>query len=133
MPAFVDQRQRKLPLAPPKQIAAAAEPPAAPIRVGLALACYLIVRVCAWLAANIVGGLGIMVLMLLALGGGSIAGAFTHLDNLSSRYLAADPARRLAFDHQLLWIVLLAGFAILLIRLPAFVGRLRRELQESQK
>ena len=127
MPAYVDRRQQALPLQAP-------EPPPTPkIRVGIALACYILVRVCAWLAANIVGGFGVMVLMLLGLSGGSIEGAFTHLDNLSSRYLAADPARRLAFDHQLLWIVLLAGFAILLIRLPAFVDRLRRELEEPQK
>jgi hypothetical protein len=127
MPAFVDRRQQSLPLPPPE----APRQPA--VRAGFALGCYLLVRVGAWLAANIVGGFGVMVLMLLALSGGSIVAAFTHLDNLSSRYLAADPARRLAFDHQLLWIVLLSGFAILLIRLPAFVGRLRREIQEPAK
>lgn len=123
-----DGRQQALPLQAPE-----VAPPPRSIRSGLALGFYILLRVVGWLAANIVGGFGMIVVLLLALSGGRVAALFAHLENLSSRYLAADAGRRLAFDGQLLWIVLLSALAILLIRLPAFIGRLRRELAETAR
>ena len=57
--------------------------------------------------------------------------ALLQIDNLASRYVAADHGRRWMFEHYLVqtFMVLLIGSTLL--RAPGFVRRVRRELAQE--
>lgn len=91
-------------------------------------AAYVVLSTLFWAGGVVLRVLGCGVLLFLLLSGGNMEGFFFHIDNLASRYVAADAARRAAFND-----LVLQGFMILLaaavaLRGPGFVRRLRAGL-----
>ena len=94
----------------------------------MADAAYVVLTVSGWIAGNVLGVLGCAVGMFLVISHGDLNAFFLHLDNLTSRYVAADFGRREAFQHQIVQVFVLACLMILIVRGPQFLARLRRDL-----
>ena len=56
--------------------------------------CLLLLRVTGWLSVTLLASAGCLVLLFAMLGGFTADGFFAHLDNLASRFAAADAERR---------------------------------------
>lgn len=69
-------------------------------------------RLSGWLATTTLATLGVATLFFLALGGFSLDGMMLQIDNLTSRFLAADASRRGQFE-AIVFGVLLIGFALI--------------------
>lgn len=110
----------------PSSLAAALEAPQR--RRGADLA-YILLKTSGWLAGNLLGVLGCAVAMFLVISHGNIDTFFLHLDNLASRYVAADADRRAVFGHQVVQVFTIVLVATLALRGPAFVRRLRHDLK----
>ena len=95
-------------------------------------AAYVLVTVTGWLAGNILGVLGCAVAMFLVISHADLNAFFLHVDNLTSRYAAAEPERRAVFDHQVVQVFVIACAVVLVARAPRFISRLRAELAEGQ-
>lgn len=91
-------------------------------------AAYVALSTLMWAGGVVLGVLGCGMLVFLLLSGGNMEGFFFHIDNLASRYVEADAARRAAFNDLVMqgFMVLLAAAVVL--RGPAFVRRLRAGL-----
>lgn len=106
-------------------------PASAPIdRVRRLLAdlCHVMLSSALWLGGTLLAALGSILAIAILAADARMPLFFAHLDNLATRYLAADPARRAAFDLQLIGLSAALALLLILARLPAFVARLRREL-----
>jgi hypothetical protein len=112
-------------------VAASIAPLAGP-RSKVADLAYIILTTTGWLVGNLLGILGCVVAMFIVISHGHIDIFFLHLDNLASRYNAADVGRRAAFDHQLVQVFVVGLGLTLAVRGPLFVTRLRRTLREGQ-
>jgi hypothetical protein len=93
---------------------------------------YVAFSLAAWVVINVLGALGCAVAFFIVISAGEWDAFFLQLDNLTSRYVAADLGRRGMFEHQILW-----AFAILLaiicaLRLPGFIRSLRAGLAEAR-
>ena len=64
---------------------------------GLPDLCLVVLRLAGWVAVTLLAAAGCLVLFFAMLGGFTAQGFFTHLDNLASRFVAADQVRRAAF------------------------------------
>lgn len=73
-------------------------------RDGLAIG----LRLTGWLAVNALAALGLVALAFFAIGSFSLSGTMLQLSNLTTRYVAADAARRGQFDTILIVAALLA-------------------------
>ena len=93
---------------------------------------YIVLTTAGWLAGNLLGILGCVVAMFIVISHGHVDTFFLHLDNLASRYNAADLGRRATFEHQLVQVFVVALVLTLAVRGPVFVSRLRRTLREGQ-
>lgn len=69
-------------------------------------------RLSGWLATTLMATLGIATLFFLILGGFSLEGMMLQLENLASRFLAADAGRREQFEAIALG-CLLIGFVLI--------------------
>ncbi len=69
-------------------------------------------RLSGWLATTLMATLGIATLFFLVLGGFSLEGMMLQLDNLASRFLAADAGRREQFE-AIAFGCLLIGFVLI--------------------
>jgi hypothetical protein len=58
-------------------------------------------RLTGWLAVTVLAALGLLAFIFLALGNFSVPGTMHQLDNLASRYVAADAARQAQFNGLL--------------------------------
>lgn len=91
--------------------------------LGVADACYLLLKLSGWVAITVCCVATVWLGVFVFLGEFSFGQTVLHLDNFSSRYLAADAARRAGFE-QLFWAVsaVLFGLFALFRRhgLPAF-------------
>lgn len=92
---------------------------------------YVALQSSFWVAGTVLGVLGAAVVAFLVIAGGDVDLFFSHVNNLASRYVAADHARRDVFEHQLVQAFLLVALVATAIRLPGFIRRLRRDLQEG--
>ena len=92
---------------------------------------YILLRTTAWLTGNLLGLLGCAVAAFIVISHGQIDTFFLHVDNLAARYVAADVGRRAVFTHQLVQLFVIVFAATMLLRGPAFVARLRRDLAEK--
>ncbi|WP_085811253.1 hypothetical protein [Sphingomonas sp. TZW2008] len=101
-------------------------------RVGADVA-YLAIALSCWTIGNLLALLGCVVAMFLVISHGNIDVFFSHLNNLASRYVAADLGRRAAFQHQLVWGFSIMAVIFFAVRLPRFVIRLRKELAEGPR
>jgi len=93
---------------------------------------YIVLTTAGWLAGNLLGILGCVVAMFIVISHGHVDTFFLHLDNLASRYNAADLGRRATFEHQLVQVFVVVLVLTLAVRGPVFVSRLRRTLREGQ-
>ena len=101
-------------------------------RAAFADASYIVLTTTGWLAGNLLGILGCAVAMFIVISHGHVDTFFLHLDNLASRYNAADLGRRATFEHQLVQVFVVVLALTLAVRGPIFVSRLRRALREGQ-
>jgi hypothetical protein len=69
-------------------------------------------RFSGWLATSALATLGIATLFFLVLGGFTLDGLMLHLDNLASRFVAADASRRGQFA-AISFGVMLTGFVLI--------------------
>jgi hypothetical protein len=67
-------------------------------------------RLTGWVAVTLLVALGLVALAVLALGNFTLPGTMLQLDNLASRYVAANAARQAQFNGLLL--TAFAGFAV---------------------
>jgi hypothetical protein len=86
----------------------------------------------AWMLGNILGALGCAVMFFIVISAGEWDAFFLQLDNLTSRYVAADLGRRGLFEHQLVQVFTLLIIVIALLRVPSFVRHLRQGLAEAR-
>lgn len=61
-------------------------------------ALVVILRISGWLATTVMATLGVATLFFLVLGSFTLSGMMLQVDNLASRFLAADAARREQFE-----------------------------------
>ena len=94
--------------------------------------CYVVLTAAGWLLGNLLSILGCTVALFIIISHGQTDAFFLHVDNLASRYVAADLGRKAAFEHQLVQLFSIILVATLAIRGPRFVARLRRELAEGR-
>lgn len=102
------------------------------MRGALADGCYLLLSGALWCGGTLLAALGTLLALAIIAAGGEPAIFFAHVDNLASRYLAADGARRAEFDLHLITLVGAFALLFLLARLPTFALRIRRELSERR-
>ncbi len=95
-------------------------------------ACYIVLVTTGWLAGNLLGILGCVVAVFLVISHGDMSMFFLHIDNLASRYVAADVGRRTVFEHQMVQILAGVFVIAILVRGPVFVARVRRELRQGR-
>ena len=94
---------------------------------------YIVLTTAGWIAGNLLAILGCAVAMFIVISHARIDMFFLHIDNLASRYVAADMGRRAGFEHQLVQLFIIACALTLLVRGPLFVARLRRELGRGRQ
>jgi hypothetical protein len=99
----------------------------------LADVAYMLIAVAGWVAGNLLAILGCVVVGFLMIAHGDIDLFFHHIDNLASRYVAADAVRRAAFQHQIAWMLATMAVVLFLVRTPRFYLRLRRDLREGSR
>lgn len=98
----------------------------------LADTCYLAIKGSAFAASTLAITLGLPLAFFLALSGWHLDVLFTQIDNLASRYLAADPARRAAFA-DLVDVAFPGMLALIAIwRLPRFVSEVGQGLSTGR-
>lgn len=97
-------------------------------RKSLSDATFVAIMVTGWLAGNVLAVLGCIVATFILISHGDFGVFMAHVDNIASRYVAADAARRAHFEHQVACLLAIVGLALLLLRLPRLVVRLRLEL-----
>ena len=83
--------------------------------------------------SSILMALGLPLFFFLAISGWDLLGLFTHLDNLSGRYLEADAARRLMFSSDLKIMLFAATTLIAALRMPGFIARIASDFPKRSK
>jgi hypothetical protein len=78
-------------------------------------------RLTGWAAVTLLASLGLVTLLFVTLGGFTPSGTMAQLDNLASRYVAADAARRAQFDGFLLTALVLFTACIAFFRRPSLL------------
>jgi hypothetical protein len=101
------------------------------VRRRLAATCFVTLVIVLWTGATLLVSLGIVLAIALAASGASGEILFSHLENLSVHYLAADAHARAVFERDAAG--LFAGIVILcvLLRLPQLVSRLKAGLAKA--
>jgi len=91
--------------------------------------CFVLVETARFAATSLLIALGLPLALFLFVAGWDLHALFTHLGNLSNRYLEADALRRSLFSSDLQIGFLVAGGAVTLFRMPRFLQRLIDELE----
>lgn len=87
--------------------------PAARLRFGWRDLAYFQLRACGFCATTLLIVWGLIALLVFALGGFSFDGAMAQLDNLTTRYRAAEPARRAQFKELVAAAQLVLALAVI--------------------
>jgi hypothetical protein len=95
-----------------------------PVQQYFQTACHIMLEASLFAISSVLMALGLPLCFFLILSGWDLLGLFTHLDNLSSRYLAADGARRLIFSSDLKIMFVAATALIAALRMPGFIRRI---------
>lgn len=117
-------QQPDLPFAPPLKAAKRARS----TRADLQDLAYIALRLALWLLMNGLAVLGCAVALFLIISHGNMPAFFAHLENLSSRFGAADLTRQMRFANQLVQGFWLAFVVMSVMRAPSLVAQLRLEL-----
>ena len=104
-----------------------------PVRKLFQTSCHIMLEASLFTMSSVLMALGLPLCFFLILSGWDLLGLFTHLDNLSSRYLEADGMRRLAFSSDLK--IIFFGFTALIaaLRMPGFTRRIAGAFPERSK
>ena len=94
---------------------------------------FVTMIVAGWLAGNVLALLGCVVATFILVSHGDFTAFMAHVDNIASRYVAADAARRTHFEHQVAILLAVIGLGLLLLRLPRLIVRLRLELDQGSR
>ena len=94
-------------------------------------AAYLVLVTTGWFVGNVLGILGCAIVFFIILGAGQWDAFFLQVDNLASRYVAADLGRRWMFEHYLVQTFMVLLILSTLLRAPGFIRRVRRELAQE--
>ena len=92
-----------------------------PVQQVFQCTCHIMLEASLFAISSVLMALGLPLFFFLAISGWDLLGLFTHLENLSSRYLEADGARRLAFSHDLKFLFAAAAAFVVVIRMPSFL------------
>ena len=95
-----------------------------PVRQCFQATCHFMLEASLFAISSVLMALGLPLCFFLLLSGWDLLGLFTHLDNLSSRYLEADGMRRLAFSSDLKIMFFAATALIGALRIPGFTRRI---------
>lgn len=96
-------------------------------------ACYILAKAGLFLASSYLIALGLPLLFFLLLAGGSAEAFFAHLGNFADRFLAAEPARRVAFLGETKFALMGLATFVVIWRLPRFIFDLERTLSEEKR
>jgi hypothetical protein len=113
------------------EAAAAPEPARPSIRRIVADFSYLLLTGAGFTVSTCLMVLGVPLFAFLALAGWDMNLFFLALDNISSRFIEADAARRIAFSDDLKIVFFVSLAAVALVRLPGFVRRIGEGLDRS--
>ena len=93
--------------------------------------CFIALMLTLWSGATLLVSLGSVLAIALAASGGNGEVLFSHLENLSVHYLAADAEARSVFERDAAG--LFAGIAtlVVLVRVPQLIARIRTGLRRS--
>lgn len=94
-------------------------------------AAYVTLVTVGWVTGNILGVLGCAVAAFIVLSHGQWDAFFLHIDNLASRYVAADTPRRMMFEHILVQVFVVMFVAISLFRAAGLIRQVRAALAEG--
>ncbi len=86
--------------------------------------CHIMLETSLFAASSVLMALGLPLFFFLAISGWDLLGLFTHLDNLSARYIEATAVRRLSFSSDLKIMFFAATALIALLRMPGFITRI---------
>ncbi len=103
------------------------------LRKRMADAAYVTLMTLLWLAGNLLAVLGLVVVAFVMISEADFYAFMSHLDNLASRFVAADPARRATFEGQVWWVLGIMTLVFVAVRLPRFVTRLRADLLQGPR
>lgn len=95
-----------------------------PVQQYIQTTCHILLEASLFAISSVLMALGLPLCFFLILSGWDLLGLFTHLDNLSGRYLAADGARRLMFSSDLRIMFFAATALIAVLRMPGFFRRI---------
>jgi hypothetical protein len=95
--------------------------------------CHIMLEASLFTMSTVLMALGLPLFFFLVLSGWDLLGLFTHLDNLSVRYLQAGGMRRLAFSSDLKIIFFVSTALIAALRMPGFVARLASDFCKRSK
>lgn len=101
-----------------------------PVQQYFQTTCHFMLEASLFAFSSVLMALGLPLCFFLILSGWDLLGLFTHLDNLSSRYLAADGARRLMFSSDLKIMFFAAIVLIAALRMPGFIRRVAGDFPE---
>tara|TARA_R110002110_G_scaffold265192_1_gene481071 strand:+ start:143 stop:544 length:402 start_codon:yes stop_codon:yes gene_type:complete len=104
-----------------------------PVRKLFQTSCHIMLEASLFTMSSVLMALGLPLCFFLILSGWDLLGLFTHLDNLSVRYLQADGMRRLAFSSDLKIMFFGATALIAAVRMPGFTRRIASDFPERSK
>jgi len=93
--------------------------------------CLVLIEAAGFAVSSLLLVLGAPLLVFLFLARWDLALLFAQLGNLADHYRDAEPLQRLAFNRDLQAGFLIVAGGLVLIRLPGFVRRLGRKLDEQ--
>ena len=104
-----------------------------PVRQCFQATCHIMLEASLFAMSSVLMALGLPLCFFLLLSGWDLLGLFTHLDNMSSRYLEADGIRRLAFSSDLKIIFFGSTALIAALRIPRFIARITDDFPEGRE
>ena len=90
--------------------------------------CYIVLRGSTFLASSYLMALGLPLLFFLLISGGDAGVFFTHLANISGRFLGAEQGRQIGFLDEFMFVLIGVATIVVVWRLPRFINDLEREL-----
>lgn len=94
-------------------------------------ACFILIETMRFAMTSLLIVLGLPLALFLFVAGWDLHALFTHLGNLSDRYLEADGLRRSLFSEDLKICFFVTAFTVTLFRMPRFVQRLADDFETN--
>lgn len=93
--------------------------------------CLVLIEAAGFAASTLLLVLGLPLFVFLAVAGWDLGSLFAQLGNLADHYRTAEPIARQLFAQDLQIAFLIASGGLALLRMPAFLRRLDRRLNEG--